>query len=506
MKAVVYFLLNFFLLFGAAVQAAPFRISLNEVPRNWDPHEQRSSSGGYLLQQLYRNFYKLGSDGKITGDLGEGCTPQNKKWLCKIKDNSKWSDGSAITAQDFQKSWLRVLTRPAPRANLLFSIKNAEDIFKKQKPLEALGLQVLDEKTFSIEWTDPNRPDPTLLLSPLFVPVKNGEWKKNTFFSGPYIIKTVTSTQIELLNNIHYPISHPRPEVHFILLDESLMVQAFIKNQLDFVRRVPTSQIPQFKKDPRFLQVETLRFDSLFFGPQLKNEEPLRKNLITTLNYKELQSLLNSESLPGCVGLPLSFYSGPELCVTSTTPNSQNSIQTPQNSDPKKTKPAAKLKKYDFLYSALGGEDHRRLSEWLQSQWSNLIQLEVRGMENKIFLSRLQQQRPALFRRGISPEFPSCSSLLKIFQTTSSDNISEIKDAKIDQALNELQNSEDLLKGPHAKSQKLCRKTLELILNQNQSIPTGRIFMSFLLNPNWKGVEINSLNHLNLSLLKKVSN
>jgi oligopeptide transport system substrate-binding protein len=475
-----------------AVFATPFRLSLNEVPRNWDPHEQRSSSGGYLIQQLYRNFYQLNSQGQIIADLGESCWPQKNKWLCKINPNAKWSDGSPLTAQDFQKSWLRVLSRPAPRASLLFTIKNAEEILKKQKTTSDFGVQVLDEKTFSIEWKNPLKPDPTFLLSPLFVPLKNGEWNQKSFYSGPYQIKNKSTTRIELNNNIHYPTKNERPDVHFLLIDESLTTQAFSKKKLDFVRRVPTSQISQFKNDPRFFQIETLRFDSLFFGPELSSDNQLRQTLISSLNYKELQNLLNSQSLPGCVGLPLDFYTGPELCVSS---DNLVSLKAPPDS----------LPKLKFLYSALGGEDHRRLSEWLQTQWAKWIQLEVQGLENKIFLSQLQQKRPALFRRGISPEFPSCSSLLQIFLTSSPDNLSEVKSPLFDQTFNELQASEDLLKGPNEKSKKLCRQSLEIILKQHQSIPTGRIHLSFLLYRDWKGVEINSLNHLNLALLKKLS-
>ncbi len=263
------------------------------------------------------------------------------------------------------------------------------------------------------------------------------------------------------------------------MFDENLAYQAYENQKLDFLRRVPTSRIPELKKNPDYFENPVFRLDSLFFGPGLSEDAGLRSALISSLDYEQMQKLFNSSSRPGCVGVPLEFYSGPELCFDNK----------------KVINKTFKNKKINFTYSSLGGEDHRRLSEWLQSQWKNALGLniQVRGLENKIFLNQIRNNPSEVFRRGLSPENPSCYGILESFHSKSADNLSLLKDAKFDQSLMELKTN---------SSPKKCREVLQILLDKNIMIPTGRIFFSYRMSQKWQGLELNLLNHMDLSELQ----
>lgn len=482
-------------LIGVAASATPFRLSLSDVPRTLDPHLLRGSSGQYVSHQLYRNFYRIKEDNSLQGELGDSCQPKKKKWVCKIKDSSRWSDGSPLTSEDFKQSWLRSLTLPSPRASLLFPIKNAESIFNKTSPRDSLGIKILSPKTFEIYWEKESEPTAVFLSSPLFVPLPKGEWpsKVPSLFSGPYSLASIDTTQIIMTPNPHYYKKNTRPTLHWLLIDETLLVQAYQSKKIDFLRRVPTSQLPLFKKREGFFQVEVLRLDSLFFGPQLVDKENLRLNLIHSLDYLAFQKLFYSNSKPGCVGIPREFYEGDEICLTTAVSLKKND---------------SSFSDLEFLYSSLGGEDHRRLAEWLQNQWLKKLNLKVkvRGLENKIFLTQLKQNPPSIFRRGVSPESPHCSSLLELFHSSNADNRSQIRDLSLDQSIQNLKLHENPLTPwpPSKKSKDLCRESLVKLLSKNQIIPTGRIEMSFALQPQWKNLKINSLGHMDLSDLELI--
>jgi oligopeptide transport system substrate-binding protein len=467
----------------AAAESAAFSLSLSEIPKSFDPHLLRSSSGQYVQQQLYRNFYRLTQSNEFAPELGEKCLKKPSSWICEIKKSAKWSDGTDITASDFLKSYQRLLTLPSPRAQLLFSILNAEDIFNKKKPLTDLGFKVLSPKKFEIQWQNKNEPAEFLLMSPLFVPLKNGD-QHSKFFSGPYQVSSSQPTELIMQPNPHYFKKNQRPQLNWILFDENLAYQAFDNQKLDFLRRVPTSRIPELKNQPDFFQSPVLRLDSLFFGPELKDNLELRKQLIQSLDYEQMQKLFNSDPRPGCVGVPLIFYSGPEVCY----PNQKLKVSL------------KKQKALQFSYSSLGGEDHRRLSEWLQSEWRKQLglQIQVRGLENKIFLNQMRSKPTAIFRRGLSPENPTCHGALESFHSTSSDNLSILKDAQFDELLLSLKQNSSLQK---------CREVLQYLLDQNIMIPTGRIFFSFRMSQKWQGMDLNLLNHMDLSeLTKKIKN
>ncbi|HUG35682.1 MAG TPA: ABC transporter substrate-binding protein, partial [Candidatus Limnocylindrales bacterium] len=55
-------------------------------------------------------------------------------WTFTMRTDSKWSDGSPLTARDFEWSWKRQLdpATAAPYAAFLYDIKNAEAFNKKQ--------------------------------------------------------------------------------------------------------------------------------------------------------------------------------------------------------------------------------------------------------------------------------------------------------------------------------------------------------------------------------------
>lgn len=476
-----FFINLIFFVSQAVAEPAAFSLSVSEIPKSFDPHILRSSSGQYVQQQLYRNFYRLNKKNEFIPELGEKCVKKTNSWVCEIKKSAKWSDGSDIVAGDFLKSFQRILTLPSPRTDLLFSVQNAEDIFNKKKPLSDLGFNVLGPKKFEILWQKKNEPAEFILMSPLFVPLKNGD-QHSKIFSGPYQISSSSSTELKMQANAHYFKKNHRPNLNWILFDENLAYQAFESQKLDFLRRVPTSRIPEVKNKPDFFQSPVLRLDSLFFGPELKSDLNLRKLLIASLDYDQMQKLFNSDPRPGCVGIPLSFYSGPEVCYPNL-----------------KTKSIIKNQKpLQYTYSSLGGEDHRRLSEWLQSEWRKQLglQIQVRGLENKIFLNQIRTQPPSLFRRGLSPENPTCFGALESFHSSNSDNLSILKDQKFDDLLLSLKQS---------PTSKKCREVLQYLLDQNVMIPTGRIYFSFRMSQKWQNLELNLLNHMDLGELQEKS-
>jgi oligopeptide transport system substrate-binding protein len=66
---------------------------------------------------------------------------------------ARWSDGRVITAHDFVYSWRRAVNpqTAAPMANLLYCIRNAEEVSRGQRPVEALAVRAIDDFTLQVE-------------------------------------------------------------------------------------------------------------------------------------------------------------------------------------------------------------------------------------------------------------------------------------------------------------------------------------------------------------------
>lgn len=461
-----------------------FRLSQSDVPKSLDPHRSRSSSGNFLGQQLYRNFYVYDDKKSYVPELGKSCLKENLKWTCTLKKNLTWSDGTALTAQDFVLSLRRVLTLPSPRADLLFNIKNARAVFEQKLPPDQLGVKAIDSTTFEISWSSDSPDNDVVLMSPLFVPLPKGQYKRRVF-SGPYQLSDQNNQRLLLSPNLLYFKKNSRPSVEFQIFEENLAVKAYEKKQLDFLKRIPTAQIPRFEKRPDFHWYYVLRLDSIAFGPELKDKPELRKLLTHTLQFEKLQALFHSPGKVGCPGLPQEMSD--EICYRP---------DRHLKPVPAKTKERTRLV---FAYSTSGGDDHRRLAEWLQSQWQKKLNLDLilQPLENKIFQDLLEKNPPALFRKGLNLENPTCYNALEIFTTTHPDNFIHFDNKKYDDLVQKL--AEATL--PKAQ-RNLCTQALKVLMDSHVLIPTGRIHFAVMVNPQWTGWRLNELNHLDLSELQ----
>lgn len=483
--------------FGAGEAPAPtFRLHLSNEPSQLDPHLQKSSASSYLLQNLYRNIFIYDTKQGLIPDLGESCKRDGPLVLiCKLKKGLTWSDGSPLTSSDFLKGYQRLLDAKfaAPRADMLFKIKNAPAIFKGQKKIESLGITAPDATTLRFEFEEKDPDFEYNLASFLIAPVKNtlkpGQKVSELVVSGPYkLIDWLPGQKIQLINNTNYKNGNAakRPLVEFLFVNEDgVALQLYEKNELSFLRRLPTLYIPKFKTRPDFYWIPVVRFDYIGFGPELKANPKLREALAKSLNYPELQKIFSSEGVPGCPGIPATWMTE-ELCYKLNASSAKKTL-----AEDKKVPANLKL-----MYSSLGGEDHRRATEWMQAQWQKNLGIKVQLVlrENKVFVSDLQQAPPTLFRKGVAPDRPTCLATLETFADWSPENYIQMKDPEYQTILKKL--------GEAATSQdqrKLCTEGVRYLMDRYLLIPLGEIHFAVMAKKTFTGWKLNSMNQLDLA-------
>ena len=80
-----------------------------------------------------------------------------KKYVFKLREDAKWSNGEPVTAKDFVYSWKRAVDpdTKATYSYIMFDIKNAEKINKKELPADQLGVKAIDDYTLEVELDNP---------------------------------------------------------------------------------------------------------------------------------------------------------------------------------------------------------------------------------------------------------------------------------------------------------------------------------------------------------------
>lgn len=482
--------------------AEPFRFHLLSEPHSLDAQAATGTGGNFLFQAIYRGLYRYHS---VRGLIPEGARKcerslKGKVLTCVLNPSHRWSNGEAITAQDYLRSFQRLLDprNKSPQAELLFQIKGARSLWEGGNPKEVkLGVEALDKATLRFEFEAEDPEFEWKLVQPALAPwpdhpLPSRENAAALVTSGPYTIASWTLGQIvKLRPNPHYGLSKAkRPLVEALVVEEdSTAVRLYEEGKLSFLRRLPSSEIARFKKSPEFKFVPMARFDYVGFGPQLEDHPRLREAMIKALDFKGFQLLFDALGPPGCPSLPMRFMDR----LPCLTPDFKKASELMKASGPPPT--------LSFHFSALGGDDIARAAQWFQGQWKkNLgLDLALQSQEQTVYLRRLRTETPPVFRKGVPLDRPTCLAALELFTRGNPENFIRFSDAGFDELVQKVGRERD-----SSRRKRLCREGMEKLLNSARMIPLGQMYFSTLAKPQFKGWDLNELNQLDLTDLTEV--
>ncbi|MBQ9429366.1 MAG: hypothetical protein IJU41_07490, partial [Clostridia bacterium] len=104
-----------------------------------------------ILGLLFEGLYRLDAKGKVVSALAEKTQIIENEAKGEYKMNitikkTKWSDGRALTADDFVFAWKRIMecTYQSTAAALLYDVKNARAVKAGNASIDDLGVVALD--------------------------------------------------------------------------------------------------------------------------------------------------------------------------------------------------------------------------------------------------------------------------------------------------------------------------------------------------------------------------
>ncbi len=250
-------------------------LNLKSEPLTLDPRKGGDVISSHMHFLLFEGLVRLTPEGTIVPAQAKSFTisDDNREYVFEIRDTI-WSDGTPVTAFDFEKSWKDILDPafPSVNAHLLYPIKNAERAKKGLVALSEVGIEAKDEKTLVISLEKPTPYFLDLISFCVFFPVsiKNDnvhpDWAYNAgphFVSnGPFVLKEWKhNNEIVAERNPNYwDKERVRPrQIHFSMIDnETTALQMFEKGELDVVGEplspLPIDALPSLKKKGQLLR------------------------------------------------------------------------------------------------------------------------------------------------------------------------------------------------------------------------------------------------------------
>src|SRR5882724_10097356 len=141
---------------GAAPAAAEkvLRIANMGEPESLDPHKTSTTGESRVLRQLFEGLVVQDPKGNVAPGAAErrAISEDGLTYTFKLRANAKWSNGDPVVAGDFVFSFRRI-EDPNLRAQyseVLYPIKNAEEVNTGKLPVTELGVKAVDTKTLEI--------------------------------------------------------------------------------------------------------------------------------------------------------------------------------------------------------------------------------------------------------------------------------------------------------------------------------------------------------------------
>ncbi len=435
-----------------------FTLGTTTEPASLDPNLATDSGSILVLNSIQRPL--LWYDPKTLEAIPQGgladsftVSPDGTKITYTLKDGIKYSDGTDIVADDFVRSFKRLIDphTASDYAYIVGDIKGASDLLglvpaegKKfddaaiTKALDTFGVSAPDPKTVVIDLAGPATYFPFVTTMWLTSPLKAG-WTDlkdyteaaNYISSGPFLLKDWQhSASLTLTPNPNW-VGGDKPKVDeidiTIFKDPDAEFAAYQAGEIDMapVPQANTAQMRAEKPD-EILQGDTLATYYLGFDLKDKNGQVYKSKALRHALSESIDRQKLIDTVRQGVGTPATSM------VPKGMPGNQPDIGLPFDA----TKAKADLK---TAMTELGVSDvkdipielgfnsdsgHEQIMEFIQAQWKdNLgITAKLTGVEWNTYLEQLSKDPYTVFRLGWSADYPHPQNFLSLLTCDSGNN------------------------------------------------------------------------------------
>ncbi|MCH5584623.1 peptide ABC transporter substrate-binding protein [Shimazuella sp. AN120528] len=243
-------------------------------PPNLDSAKSTDQVSFQILTNSLEGLMRLDKNLKPAPGIAKSYEVSSDKltYTFHLRD-AKWSDGKAVTANDFEYAWKRALDpkTASEYAYILEPVKNAMEYNAGKAKAEDVGVKALDAKTLQVTLKAPSPYFLELTTFSTFMPQREDIVKKygdkfaleaqNMVYDGPFSIdKWEHGVSVHLTKNSNYwdakNVKLANAEVKF-LNEESTRVNLYKTNKIDFTE-ITKDFADAFKSNPeRFVLKES---------------------------------------------------------------------------------------------------------------------------------------------------------------------------------------------------------------------------------------------------------
>lgn len=485
-----------------------------EEPQTLDPHLAEGVPASNILRDLFEGLTTEAPDGEIIPGVASrwNISRDGLTYTFYLRRNGAWSNGDAITAEDFVFGFRRSAdpATASNTANILLPIANAEQVIGGELPPEEMGVTSLDRFTLQIELNAPTPYFLSLLSHSAAYPVHRESLEEhgsrfsrpgNLVSNGAYrLSEWVVRSHIELEKNDYY---HGADDVilervrYLPIEDQSTEVKSFRAGEIDWTYEVPNNQFNWLEEHYPEELVVSPWLGSYFFGFNL-NREPfidspdLRLALILAIDREVLTRKVTqfgekpSFNLvpPGMPDyeIPVPGYAGWTQADREEEARRLYELAGYSAADPLR---------FEIRYNT--SENHKKIALAIASMWKRVLGAiaTLVNEEWKVFLqNREQQVVTQLFRAGWIGDYADPYSFLSLFHTDNGRNDYGYSNSAYDTLLEEI--ARERIPG---RRRRMMQEAERVLLADTPIIPVYTYVTRRLVDRHIRGWEDNIMDH-----------
>jgi oligopeptide transport system substrate-binding protein len=482
-------------------------IVLNAVsePPALDPAMATDTTSGWVLDHVFEGLYTKDKEGKPVFGAAKDVkvSEDGKTYTFTLQDDAKWSDGTPVTAQDFEYSWKRTLNPEtgSPFAFYLYYLKGAEDYNKGKGAVDNVGVKAQDDKTLVVELNSPVGYFEELLTMWTFYPVKkelveaNKNWaaEAESFVSnGPFkMVSWQHDSEVVAEKNEHY---WGNKEVNLtkitwkMVADATTYYQMYKTGELDLIQTLPTDVVEQEQSSKEYNNVPYFGTYMYMFNVEKEpfNNVKVRKAFAMAIDREGLtKNITKAGETPAFAFVPPGvdtsegdFREAGGEYFKEDLEEAKKLLEEGMAEEGWTTLPEVTL-----LYNT--AENHKKIGEAIQEMYKkNLgVNIKLANQEWKTYLDTTAQHNFQMARMGWIGVLLDPAVILDYYLGDSPNNRTQWVNEKYDSLMAQAKTEQDT-----DKHFQLLHEAEDILMEEMPFIPVYHYTNTYLTSPNFEDV------------------
>ena len=447
-------------------------IQLGPDVESIDPALNSAVDGANYILFAFDNLLKMDKDGKVVPGLAEKYEVSDDQltWTFHLRDGLKWSDGSALTADDFVYSWQRLVDPnvAAPYAQTVLGMVEGYDDAIGRPDADGnttvdpdptkLKVEAPDEKTLIVHMAKPTPYFDKLAAFVSLSPVKKDVVEANpdgwsidpkTYIStGPFKLtgwEPGSYLMFEKNENYWDADSIKLDGIKCLLMqDQNATFSAYESGDALMIKDVPTQEITTLKERSDFHIDPILGTYYLDLNTTLDEfkDPKVREALSLALDRKYISETITSGTYTpasGFVSEGVTDWNGTAWQDNITDKSAYINIDD-HAGNLAKAKELLKEAGYEngvglpeMVYSTNDASYHKKIAEYLQQAWGELgLKVQVNIVEWKSFTPQRRSGNYQIARDGWVMDYNDPSNILELALTGNGNNNAKYSNPEFD--------------------------------------------------------------------------